>query len=137
MPEGAPPIRSPKFEVASTESPAHDSARKHVSGEALFIDDIPEPAGLLHVYLGLSEHAHARINSLDLTKVISAPGVVRVFTPPMSAARTMWEAWAWATNRFLPIGSWSMSGSRSSQWQLRLAIRPVVQFGWPRSTMKF
>ena len=28
---------------------AHDSARRHVSGEALYIDDLPEPAGLLHV----------------------------------------------------------------------------------------
>ncbi len=80
MPEGAPPNSFPQIRGGVHESPAHDSARKHVSGEALFIDDIPEPAGLLHVYLGLSEHAHARINSLDLTKVISAPGVVRVFT---------------------------------------------------------
>ncbi|MBW8723771.1 MAG: molybdopterin-dependent oxidoreductase, partial [Inquilinus limosus] len=58
----------------------HDSAHKHVSGEAVYIDDIPEPAGLLHVCLGLSEKAHARIRSVDLAKVRTAPGVVRVFT---------------------------------------------------------
>ncbi len=40
---------------------AHDSARRHVTGEALYIDDMPEPAGLLHVQLGLSTKAHARI----------------------------------------------------------------------------
>ena len=33
---------------------AHDSAAKHVSGEALYIDDLPEPAGLLHIHVGQS-----------------------------------------------------------------------------------
>jgi len=60
-------------------SPVHDSAHKHVSGEARFIDDLPEAAGLVHVALGLSAEAHARIVSVDLTKVAAAPGVVRVF----------------------------------------------------------
>ncbi|MDJ1157055.1 xanthine dehydrogenase molybdopterin binding subunit [Chelatococcus sp. SYSU_G07232] len=58
----------------------HDSAHKHVSGEAVYIDDMPEPAGLLHVYLGLASKAHARIRAMDLTAVQAAPGVVRVFT---------------------------------------------------------
>ena len=61
-------------------SPAHDSAHKHVSGEARFIDDLPESAGLVHIALGLSTQAHARIASADLTKVAAAAGVVRVFT---------------------------------------------------------
>ncbi len=58
----------------------HDSAHKHVTGEAVYIDDIREPAGLLHVYLGLSDRPHAKLVSLDLSKVKSAPGVVRVLT---------------------------------------------------------
>ena len=58
----------------------HDSAHKHVAGEALYIDDLPEPTGLAHVYLGLSEHAHARILSLDLEAVRAAPGVLAVLT---------------------------------------------------------
>jgi xanthine dehydrogenase large subunit len=58
----------------------HDSAWRHVSGEASYIDDLPEPAGLLHVYLGISERAHARIASLDLEPVRQAPGVVLVLT---------------------------------------------------------
>jgi xanthine dehydrogenase large subunit len=58
----------------------HDSAAKHVSGEALYIDDLPEPAGLLHVALGLSERAHARIVGMDLDPVRQAPGVVLVLT---------------------------------------------------------
>ncbi|WP_206951596.1 xanthine dehydrogenase molybdopterin binding subunit [Trinickia acidisoli] len=58
----------------------HESAELHVSGEARYTDDLPELAGTLHVALGLSRHAHARIVSLDLTAVREAPGVVAVFT---------------------------------------------------------
>ena len=57
---------------------AHDSSRKHVTGEAIYVDDIPEPPGTLHVELGLSERAHARIKRIDLAPVSAAPGVVRV-----------------------------------------------------------
>ena len=60
----------------------HDSAWRHVSGEAVYIDDLPEPAGLLHVYLGISEKAHARITGLDLEPVRQAPGVVLVLSAP-------------------------------------------------------
>ncbi len=58
----------------------HDSAHKHVSGTAVYIDDIPEPAGTLHVGLGLSTVTHGRIRSMDLSAVRSAPGVVGVLT---------------------------------------------------------
>ncbi len=58
----------------------HDSAHKHVTGSAEYIDDIPEPAGLLHGGLGLSERAHAEIVSIDLDAVKAAPGVVAVIT---------------------------------------------------------
>ncbi len=58
----------------------HDSARKHVTGEAAYVDDLPEPAGTLHAYLGLSERAHAKIVSLELDAVRASPGVVAVLT---------------------------------------------------------
>ncbi|MFZ5670725.1 MAG: xanthine dehydrogenase molybdopterin binding subunit [Pseudomonadota bacterium] len=56
----------------------HDSAERHVSGAALYIDDLPEPPGLLHVFVGMSERAHAKLLSLDLAAVRAAPGVVDV-----------------------------------------------------------
>src|SRR5258707_9298944 len=59
---------------------AHDSAAKHVAGEATYIDDLPEPAGLLHLYVGQSARAHARVTRLDLAAVRAAPGVVCVLT---------------------------------------------------------
>jgi xanthine dehydrogenase large subunit len=61
-------------------SAKHDSAHKHVTGQAEYIDDMPEPAGTLHGGLGLSDHAHAEIVSIDLDAVRAAPGVVYVLT---------------------------------------------------------
>ncbi|MGH6909278.1 MAG: xanthine dehydrogenase molybdopterin binding subunit [Phenylobacterium sp.] len=61
---------------------AHDSAEKHVAGEALYIDDLPEPANLLHIHVGQSARAHAKIRRLDLSKVKTAPGVVCVLSAP-------------------------------------------------------
>ncbi len=58
----------------------HESAHLHVSGEAVYIDDIPELYGTLYAALGLSERTHARIRSIDLSKVHAAAGVVTVLT---------------------------------------------------------
>jgi xanthine dehydrogenase large subunit len=58
----------------------HDSATLHVSGKALFTDDISEPRDLLHAAIGMSKNAHAIIKELDLVKVRSAPGVIAVIT---------------------------------------------------------
>ncbi|MCC4593961.1 xanthine dehydrogenase molybdopterin binding subunit, partial [Xanthomonas campestris pv. cannae] len=57
----------------------HDSAPAHVSGQARYIDDLPEPPGLLHLAFGLSEQPHARVLRLDLAPVRAASGVVAVF----------------------------------------------------------
>ncbi|HLQ85805.1 MAG TPA: molybdopterin cofactor-binding domain-containing protein, partial [Salinisphaeraceae bacterium] len=56
----------------------HDSAHKHVNGEARFGDDIPEPQGLLHAYARPAERTHARIISMDLAPVRAFPGVKAV-----------------------------------------------------------
>ena len=37
----------------------HDSGAKHVQGAAEYIDDIPEPAGTLHIAVGGSPAARA------------------------------------------------------------------------------
>ena len=58
----------------------HDSAERHVAGSALYVDDLPEPAGTLQVYLAQSPHAHARIVAMDLAAVRASPGVVAVLS---------------------------------------------------------
>jgi len=68
----------PKFIIngAMHDALRHDSAHKHVTGSADYIDDLPEPAGLLHGALGLSDRAHAEIVSMDLSEVEATPGRV-------------------------------------------------------------
>ncbi len=56
----------------------HDSAQLHVSGRAAYTDDLPEPRDLLHVAVGMSSKAHARLRGVDLGDVLAAEGVVAV-----------------------------------------------------------
>lgn len=65
---------------AAHTSRIHDSATKHVTGRADYTDDLVQPEGTLHAYLGTSRVAHARLKGLDLTAVLAAPGVVGVLT---------------------------------------------------------
>ncbi len=53
----------------------HDSADKHVSGEAVYIDDRLEFPNQLHVYARLSDRAHARIVRIDTSACYNIPGV--------------------------------------------------------------
>nr|WP_245243097.1 xanthine dehydrogenase molybdopterin binding subunit [Pararhodobacter sp. SW119] len=56
----------------------HDAAALHVTGAARYVDDIPTPAGTLHLAFGLSTVAHGAITAMDLAAVRAAPGVVAV-----------------------------------------------------------
>jgi len=58
----------------------HDSAARHVSGRAIYIDDMPELPGTLHLYVAMSTRPHAKLVSLDLSAVRKAPGVACVLT---------------------------------------------------------
>jgi len=59
---------------------AHDSAELHVNGGATYTDDIPEPRDLLHLAVGMSSRAHARVKSIDVERLLDADGVVAVMT---------------------------------------------------------
>ncbi|NQW52599.1 MAG: xanthine dehydrogenase molybdopterin binding subunit [Rhodospirillales bacterium] len=59
----------------------HDSALKHVTGQALYIDDMPEPPGTLHGALVLSTMACGRIVRIDAAAASAMPGVVAVLGP--------------------------------------------------------
>lgn len=58
----------------------HDSATLHVTGRAVYIDDIVEPTGTLHAALFGAPHAHARIRRMDLDAVRALPGVHAVLS---------------------------------------------------------
>jgi len=76
----APNLKAQKIAGSVHSAARHDSAHKHVAGEAIYIDDMPEPAGTLHAGLGLSTVAHGVLKSVDLSAVRAAPGVVAVLT---------------------------------------------------------
>ncbi|CAN5436728.1 xanthine dehydrogenase molybdopterin binding subunit [soil metagenome] len=60
---------------------AHDSAALHVAGKAVYIDDMREPEGTLHVVPGYAnDGARGKILTCDLAAVRTAPGVVAVLT---------------------------------------------------------
>ena len=67
-------------EPAAGAASPHESAVLHVSGEAVYTDDIPELRNTAYAALGLSAKPHARILSMDLDAVRTAPGVVAVLT---------------------------------------------------------
>ena len=58
----------------------HDSAHLHVTGQASYTDDLAEPSGLLHVAVGMSAVAHAKLRRVDLSEVLDADGVVDICT---------------------------------------------------------
>ncbi len=58
----------------------HDSAEKHVTGQAVYIDDMPNLPGTQEAWLATSRYAHARIRGVDTSKARAAPGVTAVLT---------------------------------------------------------
>ncbi|XP_057359695.1 aldehyde oxidase 4-like isoform X2 [Manis pentadactyla] len=58
----------------------HQSAIKHTTGEAVFIDDMPPIAQELFLAVVTSTRAHAKIISIDVAEALALPGVADVIT---------------------------------------------------------
>ncbi|PCH94182.1 MAG: xanthine dehydrogenase molybdopterin binding subunit [Bacteroidetes bacterium] len=59
---------------------AHESAKYHVTGEAVYIDDMLVSEQLLHGHVVYSPHAHARIISTNLTEARKLKGVQAILS---------------------------------------------------------
>ncbi|QZY29859.1 xanthine dehydrogenase molybdopterin binding subunit [Nocardioides coralli] len=60
---------------------AHESAALHVTGHALYTDDLlPRTSGLLHAHPVQAPHAHALVTALRVEPALDVAGVVRVLT---------------------------------------------------------
>ncbi|MFT7520130.1 MAG: xanthine dehydrogenase large subunit [Kiritimatiellia bacterium] len=57
----------------------HRSAILHVTGDANYVDDLPEPRGTLVADLLTSPHPHARITSTDSATALAIPGVHGIY----------------------------------------------------------
>ncbi len=53
----------------------HESALLHVTGAARYVDDLPDPPGLLYGLIVPSAHAHARLLRVEVTAAQQVPGV--------------------------------------------------------------
>uniref|UniRef100_A0AAR2JFA5 xanthine dehydrogenase n=1 Tax=Pygocentrus nattereri TaxID=42514 RepID=A0AAR2JFA5_PYGNA len=58
----------------------HQAALSHATGEAVYCDDFPRTQGELFLSVVTSARAHARITHIDVSRALSMPGVVDVFT---------------------------------------------------------
>lgn len=79
MPDKAEMPLEAKITGGAGEEKSHDSAALHVSGEAVYTDDLREPEGCLHAYILQSPYAHARIKNID-TSACKIDGVYAVLT---------------------------------------------------------
>ncbi|HLJ93229.1 MAG TPA: molybdopterin cofactor-binding domain-containing protein, partial [Gemmataceae bacterium] len=58
----------------------HDSARQHVTGEAVYLDDLPPLRNELLVDFVGSPLAHARIRSIDVSAAVRQAGIIAAYT---------------------------------------------------------
>ncbi len=58
----------------------HDSARGHVTGASIYIDDMPPAKNELVVDFFASPVAHGKLRKLDLSEAAKVPGVVGLYT---------------------------------------------------------
>ncbi|HET9239494.1 MAG TPA: molybdopterin cofactor-binding domain-containing protein [Oligoflexus sp.] len=65
--------------LKGSHGPAHESARAHVQGSAEYVDDRPREARELTVGLIWSPHAHARVLSIDVSRVQKWSGQLWIF----------------------------------------------------------
>jgi xanthine dehydrogenase large subunit len=65
----------------SGQSTPHESARGHVTGEALYTEDLlPLYPNTLHAWPVLAPHSHALLLNLDATLALDEPGVIATLT---------------------------------------------------------
>jgi xanthine dehydrogenase large subunit len=58
----------------------HESAIGHVTGQAVYVDDMPDNGQMLHAVVFYSRQAHASIVSFDLSKALAVEGVEAIVT---------------------------------------------------------
>ncbi|WP_333489951.1 hypothetical protein [Acidocella sp. MX-AZ03] len=112
----------------------HDSAAAQISGTALYADDVPEAANILHGAFGLSSVAHARLTGLDLSAVQSAPGVVAVFSAINIPGKNDVSPSPGMTGSSRKM-RWSITARRCSWWSPAPIRRRGGRRNWARPRM--
>ena len=71
----------------------HRSGLQQTTGEATYVDDIPDPNGCLHGGYVTSSIPHGIIKKIDYTKALAAPGVVDVVTAKDVKVNSVGDLW--------------------------------------------
>lgn len=69
---------SKKAPIHDTRPPFHDSSKSHVTGQSQFIDDLPEPSGMLHGAVFFSRWPAGQMISADLSEALATEGVAAI-----------------------------------------------------------
>eukprot|EP00727_Mastigamoeba_balamuthi_P006410 m51a1_g239 xanthine dehydrogenase/oxidase, putative (1653) ;mRNA; r:133370-139333 len=106
----------------------HLAAQLQVSGEALFLDDLPGPPSQLHAAPIASTRAHARVLRIDDSAARAVPGVVDVVTArDIPGGRRMYEdEELFASEEVVCVGFWLGLVLATSQRAARLGAAKVV-----------
>lgn len=110
---------------------AHDSAVRHVTGRARYIDDMEEPRRLLHAAIGMSRCAAGGLRAIDLEPVRAAEGVIAIVTAAdIPGANDIGPVFhdepVLATDRVLYWGQALFAVAATSQEAARRAARAAV-----------
>ena len=83
LPDGTDPA-----DTAVGRALPHESAALHVTGRALYTDDlVPRTHGVLHAHPVQAPHAHARVTRLDPEPAYAVPGLTGRRISPARARR--------------------------------------------------
>ncbi|HEY2239049.1 MAG TPA: xanthine dehydrogenase molybdopterin binding subunit, partial [Streptosporangiaceae bacterium] len=81
MSQGFGPLADRPFRPAVGLEVSHESADLHVTGQALYTQDlVGRTHAILHAWPVSAPHAHAKVKALRIDKAYETPGVVRVLT---------------------------------------------------------
>jgi xanthine dehydrogenase/oxidase len=64
----------------SGQSIVHASAERQVTGEAVYIDDMPRLQGELNGSLVVGQRPHAKLKKVNASKALQVPGVIGFFS---------------------------------------------------------
>jgi len=68
-----------------------EDAIKHVTGSAIYVNDMNIGENLLHGRIVYSPHAHAKIRNFDLKDASDVPGVFPFCATVISLEKTRWD----------------------------------------------
>lgn len=109
----------------------HAAADMQVTGEAIYVDDMPLPPGTLHAALVMSSRPHARLLGINSAPALALPGVAGVFSAADLPGRNdigavIHDEELFATEKVTCVGQVIAIAVAETEAQARAAARAVI-----------